>query len=47
MNSRALSGLEFNAALPHDLAVETLATRLADFPAAASALAEPTHLLVR
>ncbi|MET8046550.1 hypothetical protein ABZU75_03045 [Streptosporangium sp. NPDC005286] len=47
MDDRALNGLKFNTALPRELAVETLAARLADFPAAVSVLAEPTRLLVR
>ncbi|MFJ2033729.1 DEAD/DEAH box helicase [Streptosporangium sp. NPDC087985] len=47
VDDRALNGLKFNTALPRDLAVETLAARLADFPAATSVLAEPTHLLMR
>ncbi|WP_440065564.1 DEAD/DEAH box helicase [Streptosporangium sp. OZ121] len=47
VDDRALNGLKFNTALPRGLAVETLAARLADFPAAASVLSEPTRLLVR
>ncbi|MEV7010534.1 hypothetical protein [Streptosporangium sp. NPDC051022] len=47
VDDKAVNGLKFNATLPRDLAVETLATRLADFSAAASVLAEPTHLLIR
>lgn len=47
VNDKALDGLKFSSALPHRLAVATLATRLADLPAAAAVLAEPirvTHL---
>ncbi|MEU0478535.1 DEAD/DEAH box helicase [Streptosporangium sp. NPDC006013] len=47
VDDRALNGLKFNTALPRELAVETLAARLADFPAAAYVLTEPTRLLVR
>ncbi|WFE99591.1 DEAD/DEAH box helicase [Micromonospora sp. WMMD964] len=44
---KALAGLKFSAALPERLAVATLASRLADIPAAQAVLAEPvqmTHL---
>ncbi|MEU7983253.1 DEAD/DEAH box helicase [Streptosporangium canum] len=47
VDDRALNGLKFNTALPRDLAVETLATRLADFSAAAFTLTGPMHLLIR
>ncbi|MFD6609642.1 hypothetical protein ACFWD1_12185 [Micromonospora chalcea] len=43
-----MTGLKFSAALPHRLAVATLASRLADLPGAEATLAEPvrvTHLL--
>ncbi|MEN3540028.1 DEAD/DEAH box helicase [Microbispora sp. ZYX-F-249] len=45
VDERALNGLKFSALLPHELAVETLAARLADYPAAAAVLAEPAHLV--
>ncbi|MEU7880103.1 DEAD/DEAH box helicase [Microbispora bryophytorum] len=47
IDDRALNGLKFSALLPRELAVETLATRLADLPAAAVVLTEPAHLIVR
>ncbi|GAA0821470.1 hypothetical protein [Streptosporangium amethystogenes] len=47
VDDRALNGLKFNTALPRELAVETLTSRLADFSAAASLLTEPTRLPVR
>ncbi|WP_248965320.1 DEAD/DEAH box helicase [Sphaerisporangium perillae] len=47
VDERALNGLKFSTALPRPLAVETLSTRLADFAAARTALAEPTRLMVR
>ncbi|MDZ5442178.1 DEAD/DEAH box helicase [Micromonospora sp. 4G57] len=43
VNEKALDGLKFSAALPHRLAVATLATRLADVPAAQAVLAEPVR----
>ncbi|SCG34929.1 DEAD/DEAH box helicase [Micromonospora humi] len=49
VDDNAVNGLKFSAALPHRLAVATLATRLADFPAAEAVLSEPvrvTHLVV-
>lgn len=42
IDERALTGLKFSAALPHHLAVSTLAGRLADLNSAARVLAEPT-----
>ncbi|MEU7759090.1 DEAD/DEAH box helicase [Micromonospora aurantiaca (nom. illeg.)] len=48
VDDRAVTGLKFSAALPHRLAVATLASRLADLPGAEATLAEPvrvTHLL--
>jgi ATP-dependent Lhr-like helicase len=47
IDERALNGLKFSALLPRDLAIETLAARLTDFPSAESVLSEPTHLLIR
>ncbi|MFR9777774.1 DEAD/DEAH box helicase [Micromonospora sp. MS34] len=44
VNDKALDGLKFGAALPHRLAVATLASRLADVPAAQAVLAEPVRL---
>ena len=47
VDDAAVNGLKFNAALPPRLAVATLATRLADVPAAEAVLGEPvrvTHL---
>lgn len=43
VDSRALSGLKFSAALPERLAVATLATRLADLDSAATVLREPVR----
>ncbi|MBX6382359.1 MAG: DEAD/DEAH box helicase [Microbispora sp.] len=45
VDERALNGLKFSALLPRDLAVETLAARLADYPAAAAVLSEPVQLV--
>jgi len=41
VDKKAAAGLKFSAALPHRLAVATLAARLADIDGAATALAEP------
>ena len=38
------AGLKFSAALPQRLAVATLASRLADIPAAQAVLAEPVQM---
>lgn len=43
VDPRALRGLKFAAALPEDLAVDTLAVRLADLEGAAALLAEPVR----
>ncbi len=42
VDSKALTGLKFSAALPQPLAVATLAARLADLAGAATVLEEPT-----
>ena len=42
----ALAGLKFTAALPRRLAIATLATRLADLPAAFRVLREPARFLI-
>lgn len=47
IDERALNGLKFSALLPRELAVDTLAARLADFPAAVSVLSEPIRLVIR
>ncbi|MEU5909677.1 DEAD/DEAH box helicase [Micromonospora sp. NPDC047527] len=44
VTEKALAGLKFSAALPERLAVATLASRLADTPAARAVLAEPTRM---
>ncbi|WP_405432301.1 DEAD/DEAH box helicase [Micromonospora sp. NBC_00617] len=44
VSDRAVAGLKFSAALPDRLAVATLATRLADIPAARSVLTQPTRM---
>jgi ATP-dependent helicase Lhr and Lhr-like helicase len=41
VDDRALAGLKFNEALPHRLAIATLAARLADPAGAATVLPEP------
>jgi ATP-dependent helicase Lhr and Lhr-like helicase len=46
VDDRALAGLKFNEALPERLATATLATRLADLPAAAAVLNEPTRFTI-
>ncbi|MFE2912594.1 DEAD/DEAH box helicase [Kitasatospora indigofera] len=46
VDRRAVKGLKFSAALPERLAMATVAARLADFPGAAAALAEPARLHV-
>ena len=46
IDERALAGLKFSAALPHHLAVSTLASRLADLDSAARVLTEPTRYAV-
>ena len=43
VDDKALAGLKFSAALPRDLAVATLANRLADFDHAAEVLAAPVR----
>lgn len=45
-DEKALDGLKFSAALPRPLAVETLATRNADMPGAAAALATPVGFVI-
>lgn len=45
VDEQALAGLKFSEALPHRLAVATLAARLADLPAAQRVLAEPTRFV--
>jgi ATP-dependent Lhr-like helicase len=47
VDRRAVRGLKFSAALPERLAVATVAMRLADFPGATAALAEPVRLHLR
>ncbi|MEV7805481.1 hypothetical protein AB0O28_21285 [Microbispora sp. NPDC088329] len=47
VDERALNGLKFSVLLPRELAVETLASRLADYPGATTVLSEPVKLLVR
>jgi ATP-dependent Lhr-like helicase len=46
VDSRAVRGLKFSAALPERLAVATVAARLADFEGAAAALAAPARLQI-
>jgi ATP-dependent Lhr-like helicase len=46
VDERALAGLKFGEALPHRLAVATLAARLADLDGAAAVLAEPVRFSV-
>ncbi|MFI8081470.1 DEAD/DEAH box helicase [Kitasatospora sp. NPDC086009] len=46
VDRRAVKGLKFSAALPERLAMATVAARLADFPGASAALAEPVRLHV-
>jgi ATP-dependent Lhr-like helicase len=46
IDERALAGLKFSAALPHHLAVTTLANRLADIDTAARVLTEPTRYTI-
>lgn len=46
VDERALAGLKFGEALPHRLAVATLAARLADLDGAAQVLAEPARFVV-
>lgn len=43
VDEKAVAGLKFSAALPWELAVATLATRLADFDHAAAVLATPVR----
>ncbi|MEV1058735.1 DEAD/DEAH box helicase [Micromonospora chalcea] len=45
VDDRAVTGLKFSAALPHRLAVATLASRLADLPGAEAILAEPVRVM--
>lgn len=47
VNARAVSGLKFSAALPPELAMDTLATRLGDRTHAREVLAEPRRILRR
>lgn len=46
IDERALAGLKFSEALPHRLAVATLAARLADLNGAAAVLREPARFVV-
>jgi ATP-dependent helicase Lhr and Lhr-like helicase len=46
IDEQALAGLKFSAALPHHLAVATLASRLANLDSAARVLTEPTRYAV-
>ncbi|MGW0436766.1 DEAD/DEAH box helicase [Micromonospora sp. NPDC003197] len=46
VSEKALAGLKFNAALPHRLAMATLAARLADLDSAAAVLREPVRFSV-
>lgn len=43
VSTEALAGLKFSAALPPRLAEATLATRLADLPAATAVLRQPVR----
>lgn len=45
VDEKALIGLKFSDALPKELALATVAARIADLPAAATVLAEPTRFL--
>ncbi|MCQ4207767.1 DEAD/DEAH box helicase [Streptomyces longispororuber] len=47
VDQRAVRGLKFSAALPHRLAITTLAARLADFDGARAVLSEPKHFSAR
>ncbi|MGW3993880.1 hypothetical protein ACWEF6_10355 [Amycolatopsis sp. NPDC004772] len=47
VDERALAGLKFSDALPHRLAMATLATRLADLDAARELLLRPVRFVVR
>ncbi|MFB9688206.1 DEAD/DEAH box helicase [Amycolatopsis plumensis] len=47
VDERALAGLKFSEALPHRLAMATLATRLADLDAARELLLRPVRFVVR
>lgn len=46
IDERALEGLKFSEALPHRLAMATLAARLADVDAAAEVLREPARFVI-
>ncbi|MDG4791859.1 DEAD/DEAH box helicase [Micromonospora sp. WMMD1102] len=46
VDEKALTGLKFNSALPQRVALATLATRLADLPAALEVLREPSRFVV-
>ena len=46
VEERALAGLKFSEALPHRLAVATLAARLADVDVAAEVLKEPVRFVI-
>ena len=43
VDEKALTGLKFSEALPHHLAIATLANRLADLDHASAVLAEPVR----
>jgi ATP-dependent Lhr-like helicase len=45
VSERALEGLKFSAALPHRLAMATLAARLSDLSGAAAVLGEPSRFV--
>ncbi|MGX7669823.1 DEAD/DEAH box helicase [Plantactinospora sp. DSM 117369] len=46
VDEKALTGLKFNSALPQRLALATLATRLADLPAALEVLRGPSRFVI-
>jgi ATP-dependent Lhr-like helicase len=46
VSEKALTGLKFSDALPKNLAIATLAARLADVDRAAAVLAEPNRLVL-
>ena len=45
ISEKALEGLKFSAALPHRLALATLAARLPDLSGATAVLAEPCRFV--
>lgn len=45
VSEKALEGLKFSGALPHRLAMATLAARLADLPGATAMLAEASRFV--